>query len=936
MTLKKLFSFVALMAMSVVAMAQMPSVPVDNAVRIGKLPNGLTYYIRYNNWPENRAEFYIAQKVGSLQEEEEQRGLAHFLEHMCFNGTDHFPGDNLLRYCESIGVKFGRDLNAYTSIDQTVYNISNVPTTRQSALDSCLLILHDWADGLTLDPTEIDKERGVIHEEWRMRTSASTRMFERNLPMLYPNSKYGLRMPIGLMSVIDNFKYQVLRDYYEKWYRPDNQGIIVVGDVDVDHIEAEIKRLFSDIKMPENPAPVVHEAVPDNTEPIIIIDKDKEQDMNIVELEVKFDVIPDSLKNTPDYMVIEYLKNTAVSMLNDRLNELSQKAECPFAAAQANVGNYIFARTKGCFTVYALPKDGKAEETLSAIYREVLRLTKHGFTATEYSRAKANALSAWDKAYSNKDKRYNAQFCNLYKNHFLDNEPIPSIDDEYQMMKQIIPMLPLDVLNGLMTELISQTDTNLVVINFNTEKDGVVYPTKEGMLKAIRDVRNENIQPYVDNVKNEPLISQLPKKGSIKSEKTDNKFGYTELTLSNGAKVVLKKTDYKKDQVLVSIEGQGGSSLYGENDFVNMQLFDDAVEASGLGTFSNTELQKALAGKMVSLGMSLSTRRVELNGTTTPNDMETLMQLIYLYFTKINPDNESFASIMKQYELTLQNKSLTPESAFSDSITVTVEGHNPRFTPLTVQSLSKVDYARILQIAKEQTANAAAFTFTIVGNYDENTIRPLIEQYIASLPSAKKVKKGHDVKTRPNGVVVNSFRRKMETPKSIALMIWCNDNMKYSMETSIKADIVGQVLQMIYLKKIREDASAAYSVSAAAGARRLDEKQSVVLQAYCPMKPEKAEEALAIMRQEVKTLAETCDADMLAKVKEYMLKNIADKEKTNGYWAGVIGTWRDYNIDLNSGYKEMVEAQTPQTISAFVKEFIKPGNRIEVVMLPEE
>lgn len=936
MTLKKLFSFVALMAMSVVAMAQMPSVPVDNAVRIGKLPNGLTYYIRYNNWPENRAEFYIAQKVGSLQEEEEQRGLAHFLEHMCFNGTNHFPGDNLLRYCESIGVKFGRDLNAYTSIDQTVYNISNVPTTRQSALDSCLLILHDWADGLTLDPTEIDKERGVIHEEWRMRTSASTRMFERNLPMLYPNSKYGLRMPIGLMSVIDNFKYQVLRDYYEKWYRPDNQGIIVVGDVDVDHIEAEIKRLFSDIKMPENPAPVVHEAVPDNTEPIIIIDKDKEQDMNIVELEVKFDVIPDSLKNTPDYMVIEYLKNTAVSMLNDRLNELSQKAECPFAVAQANVGNYIFARTKGCFTVYALPKDGKAEETLSAIYREVLRLTKHGFTATEYSRAKANALSAWDKAYSNKDKRYNAQFCNLYKNHFLDNEPIPSIDDEYQMMKQIIPMLPLDVLNGLMTELISQTDTNLVVINFNTEKDGVVYPTKEGMLKAIRDVRNETIQPYVDNVKNEPLISQLPKKGSIKSEKTDNKFGYTELTLSNGAKVVLKKTDYKKDQVLVSIEGQGGSSLYGENDFVNLQLFDDAVEASGLGTFSNTELQKALAGKMVSLGMSLSTRRVELNGTTTPNDMETLMQLIYLYFTKINPDNESFASIMKQYELTLQNKSLTPESAFSDSITVTAEGHNPRFTPLTVQSLSKVDYARILQIAKEQTANAAAFTFTIVGNYDENTIRPLIEQYIASLPSAKKVKKGHDVKTRPNGVVVNSFRRKMETPKSIALMIWCNDNMKYSMETSIKADIVGQVLQMIYLKKIREDASAAYSVSAAAGARRLDEKQSVVLQAYCPMKPEKAEEALAIMRQEVKTLAETCDADMLAKVKEYMLKNIADKEKTNGYWAGVIGTWRDYNIDLNSGYKEMVEAQTPQTISAFVKEFIKPDNRIEVVMLPEE
>lgn len=337
MKLKNLFlsALMMLTAMAATAQMPMPTVTPDKDVRIGTLPNGLTYYIRYNNWPENRAEFYIAQRVGSIQEEEEQRGLAHFLEHMCFNGTKHFQGNDLIRYCESIGVQFGRDLNAYTSIDQTVYNISNVPTTRQSALDSCLLILYDWADGLVLDPAEIDKERGVIHEEWRMRSSASQRMFERALPTLYPGSKYGLRMPIGLMSVIDNFKPQVLRDYYEKWYRPDNQAIIVVGDIDVDHTEAEIKRLFSDIKLQADAAPVVKEPVPDNAEPIVVIEKDKEQRVNTVDLIFKHETMPDSLKNTIPYIVSQYVKSTAIDMLNARLAEYAQKPESPFVGSTA-------------------------------------------------------------------------------------------------------------------------------------------------------------------------------------------------------------------------------------------------------------------------------------------------------------------------------------------------------------------------------------------------------------------------------------------------------------------------------------------------------------------------------------------------------------------------------------------------------------------------
>lgn len=919
-----------------VAQMPMPEVPVDPDVRIGKLPNGLTYYIRYNNWPENRAEFYIAQRVGSIQENEEQRGLAHFLEHMCFNGTKHFKGNDLIRYCESIGVQFGRDLNAYTSIDETVYNISNVPTTRQSALDSCLLILYDWADGLTLDPAEIDKERGVIHEEWRLRSSASQRMFERSLPKLYPGSKYGLRMPIGLMSVIDNFKPQVLRDYYEKWYRPDNQAVIVVGDIDVDHVEAEIKKLFGAIELQADAAPVVAEPVPDNNEPIVVIEKDKEQRVNSIDLIFKHEAVPDSMKNTMPYIVSQYIKNTAVGMLNDRLSEYAQKPESPFVSASAVDGPYIFARTVDAFDIDALPKDGQIEASLAAIMREARRAAEFGFTATEYNRAKANALSALDKAYSNKDKRYSSKFCNEYKEHFLSKEPIPSIDDYYGMMKQVIPMIPLEVINQLMAALVPPTDTNMVVISFNNEKEGAVYPTEEGLLKAIADVRAETLEPYVDNVKDEPLLSTLPKKGSIKSETENTKFGYKELTLSNGVKVILKQTDYKKDQVLLSAEGFGGSSLYGEADFTNLKVFDDVIEASGLGNFSHKELEKALAGKIAGASMSLSMTRQEINGSSTPNDVETLLQLVYLYFTKINKDQESFDNLMKTYEISLKNKALSPENAFSDSVNVTMNCHNPRFASLTTADLPNVNYDRVLQIARELTSNAAAYTFTIVGNFDEATLRPLLEQYVASLPVQKKIVKGKRVDTDAKGIVVNSFKRKMETPKAISIMVWSSEDIPYTLENSIKADIAGQVLSMIYLKKIREDASAAYTVGAQGSLQRSDEKIDCGLMAYCPMKPEKGDVALSILRDEVTALATTCDAEMLAKVKEYMLKSYDDRTKTNDYWSGIIDKFRQYGVDFHTDYKQTVQAQTPESISAFVAQLLKAGNRVEVVMMPEE
>ena len=948
----RFFSLVVLAAASTsmaVAQMQMPPIPVDPDVRIGKLDNGLTYYIRHNEWPEQRAEFYIAQKVGSLQEDDNQRGLAHFLEHMAFNGSKHFKGNELLRWCESIGVKFGTDLNAYTSIDETVYNISNVPTTREGIVDSCLMILWDWADGLLLEKDEIEKERGVIHEEWRLRTSAQMRMLERDLPKLYPGSKYGERMPIGLMEIIDNFERPFLQAYYEKWYRPDNQGIIVVGDIDVDKVEQKIKTMFSQIASPSaDAAKVERVAVPDNAEPIVIIDKDKEQKVDLVEVMFKHDAVPDEAKLTIDYLVANYVKQTAMGMLSNRLDEIAQQPDCPFLQAGVEDGSYLFAKTKDALSLSIVPKEGQMNEALKTVFAEVLRAAKFGFTATEYARSKANTLSALDKQYSNKDKRYNSQFVNQYVQHFLANEPIPSIGDSYQLMKQLVPALPLDAINELTKQLVPQNDSNLVILNFNQEKDGATYPTEAGLLGAVRDARTMELTAWVDNVKDEPLMTTMPKKGSIKKEVKIDKFltktgdgvesGYSELTLSNGVKVVLKQTDLKKDQVLLTAEGWGGNSLYGMEDRANFRLFDDVVEASGLGNFQHTELMKALAGKIAGASLSMSSQRTYVNGSSTPGDVETMLQLVYLYMTgNIMKDQQSFDQLMKTTELQLKNRLLQPEAVFSDSLNATISSHNPRFKSLTVADLQNVSYDRILQMAKERTQNAAAFTFTIIGNYNDSTIRPLIEQYIASLPVQKKIVKGKDVSTDYKGKVVNDFKHKAETPKSIAVLHWYSKQLPYTLENIIRAQMAGQVLEMVYLKEIREEASAAYTVSAQAGVSRDDFGDETSIFAYCPMKPEKADTAVYIMRRAVNDMAGgKCDADMLTKVKEYMLKSHADQLKTNGYWSSRIGAWRKWSLDFHTDYEKTVQAVTPQSICNFVADVLKSGNEAEIVMLPAE
>ncbi len=939
MKLRHLFTAVVFCFAAVVTAQemQMPPIPKDPAIRTGKLDNGLTYYVRQNGYPEHRVNFYIAQRVGSIQEEDNQRGLAHFLEHMAFNGSVSFDGNGMIEWLRSVGVEFGADLNAYTAVDQTVYRICNVPSARIEVLDSCLLALKDWSCGLLLEPEEIDKERGVIHEEWRLRSSATMRIFERNLAALYPGSKYGARFPIGTMEVIDNFEYDALRKYYEKWYRPDNQAIIVVGDIDVDATEEKIKQLFADIKLVANAAPVLDEPVPDNEEAIIIVDKDKEQTVDVVMLMFKSDAVPDEAKYTIDYMLNDYAIGLVCAMFNDRMRETAQDPTCPFISASMEYGDYIYAKTKAAIDIDFLPKEGRSEEAMAAVMREVLRAVKNGFTASEFERAKSDVLSRLEKTYTNRDKRDNHVYGNICTEHFLANEPMAAIDDEYMLMQQILPMIPVEAMNAVLPELISDGDQNLVVLGMYNEKDGRTYPTPESLKAAIDGVRGEEIAAWVDDVKDEPLIAQLPKAGKIVAEKTNDTLGFTELTLSNGVKVMLKKTDFKDDEVLLQATSKGGFSLLSEADRQHEKLFNAAIGYSGLGNFSSTELSKALAGKQANADLTMSNLHESVTGHSTPKDIETMFQMVYLYFTNINKDEKSYATLVTMLENQLKNRDLSPDVAFSDSISATLYDHNPRFMSLQLSDLQHVSYDRILAIAKERTANAADFVFTIVGNFDEATVRQLLEQYIASLPASNKRENFKPITTYHQGKTENVFRRKMETPKANARIMWYNNSEPYSLENDVLVDAAGQVLEMIYLKKIREDASAAYSTGAGGAARLGGDVPMTMLVGVCPMKPEMADVALEIMETEVVALGESVDAEMLAKVKELMLKRADENARKNGHWLSVLNDYDEYGVDTFTNYKNIINNLTPEAVAAFVKNVILAGgNSVKVVMLPEE
>ena len=936
MRLRKIFAAALLLLSVGNAMAQMPPIPVDKNVKIGHLENGLTYYIRHNAFPEHVASFYIAQKVGSINENDDQRGLAHLLEHLAFNGTEHFKGNSLQDYLQSIGVEYGRNLNAYTSIDKTVYYFTDVPTTRTSAVDSCMLILKDWSNGISLTKEAINDERDVVHNEYRMRMVGQQLMLERNLPKLYQGEKYGYRMPIGLMSVVDGCDPETLRAYYRKWYRPDNQAIIIVGDIDVDHVEAQIKKLFSGIKVPKNAAKVVPVPVADNDTAIYVIDKNKEQKFDMINIMMKTDAYPDSLKGNMAYLVMSYLRSVVGSMFDARLAEQTREADCPFLQGSAGIGSYLISGTKDAFSISGVAKPGKVKEAYAAFLREEKRVRDFGFTATEYARAKENFMSGMETMYENRNKMKNEQFTTQYVDHFTDNEPIPSLEDEYKIYQMIVPGFTVEHINNSMKNLISETDTNFVSMVLMKEAEGVSYPTEQELAAIVKQVRGEKLEAYVDNVKQEPLMASAPKAGSIKKVVENKVLGFKKLTLSNGAKVVLKKTDYKDNEIRVAGSANVGYSAF-QNDPVNAANASTVWEVSGLAGFTGNDLQKMLAGKQCSVGLTMSPFRHGIAGTSTPKDLETMMQLLYLSMTNLTKDEKAFENLKNTYTTVLSNKSNNPNMVYQDSIQSTLYLGNKLALLPNVEDIQNINYDRVLDMQKQLYGNAKDFTFYFVGNYDEKVLLPLIEQYIASLPN-KGMKLKNQKIPYAKGEVKNIFTKAMENPQSQAREMWFVKLPAYTQKTAVLADVSARLLEMKYLRSIREELSAAYSTGASCGLIfDYDGKLALTINGTAQLNPDKVDAAVPCFFKGMEETIAAPDANDLQKVKEILLKQAGVDEKTNSYWMQVLSMYDLRKVDTHTNYREMVKSVTAQQISDFLKNVVlKSGNHFEVIMKAEK
>ncbi|MCI1648383.1 MAG: insulinase family protein [Bacteroides sp.] len=913
---------------------QFPPLPVDKNVRIGKLDNGLTYYIRHNKWPENRAEFFIAQKVGSILEEPQQRGLAHFLEHMAFNGTKNFPGNEkglgIVPWCETVGIKFGTNLNAYTSIDQTVYNISNAPIDRTGVLDSCLLILHDWSNCILLTSKEIDKERGVIREEWRSRNSGMLRVYTDLLPTLYPGDKYADCMPIGSIDVINNFPYKDIRDYYHKWYRPDLQGIIIVGDINVDAVEAKLKALFADVKKPENPAKRIYYPVKDNKEPIIAIGTDKEVDDPSINIFFKQDATPDSAKNNVGYYATQYMLSMITGMLNARLSELIQVANPPFTSASSEYGNFFVSKTKEAFSLSASCKAEGIETALKTLLQETERARRFGFTASEYERMRANYLQQVESAYNEREKTKDGNYVNEYLQNFLSGEPIPGIENEYALVNKLAPNIPVQALNTVMQQLVP--DSNQVVFIAGPQKEGLKYPTKDGVTSLLKGMKDMDLKPYVDKVSNEPLMKETPKGGKIISEKTNEIYGTTKLVLSNGVTVYVKKTDFKADEIRMAASSLGGQSLFPDKDALNFSVMNNVANIGGLGNFSKVNLTKALAGKKVLVNAVVKNTTENVYGNCSPKDFETMMQLTYLTFTAPRKDMEAFESYKSRTKAELQSAEANPLSSIGDSIRKAMYGNNPRLVMMKPEMVDQINYDRIMAMYKDRFKDASDFTFYFVGNIDLEKAKPLIAEYLGALPSINRKEAFKDTKMNiRKGNYKNEYAKEQQTPMATVVFVYSGKT-PYTLKDNILLNYTSQVLDMVYTEEVREKEGGTYGVSCYTDLAKYPKEQAI-LQIVFQTDPKKKEHLAGIITDQLKKLATDGPSEVhLQKVKEYMLKKDKDNQKENKYWITNLDEYFYTGIDMTKNYTELVNSITAKDIQKFAADLLKQGNEIEVTM----
>ena len=930
--MKKLILSTLVLALSMSMAAQQPQpLPVDSAVRVGKLENGLTYYIRHNEYPKQRAEFHIAQAVGAILEEDHQNGLAHFLEHMAFNGTEHFAGKGIIEYFESIGVNFGGNINAYTSLDETVYRLSEVPTVREGIIDSALLVMHDWACGLSLLEEEIDNERGVIREEWRTGMGASRRMWKHSNMLKYPGSQYAKRDVIGDTAVINNFEYDALRDYYKKWYGPDNQAIIVVGDIDVDQIEQKIKTLWADVPARENRGERPLYSVDDNETPIVAIVKDKEAQNTRIELEFKKGKLPKEFRGTDAAYVQAGMLDLICDMLNNRFQELSVDPNATFVGAGSFYGETV--KEKDAFTAVYIAKQGQETQAYKDLLTQLEKMRRYGFTTSELERVKKEWLSYYEKAYNERGTVRNISRAQECIRHYLDGAPMTGEEWEYQMMQQILPMVNVDMLNQVAQQLV--TDENLIIA-FQAPIEAVL-PTEAEAVEMLTAVKNEEIEAPVEEAIRENLVETAPKAGKIKKTTYNETLGVTEWTLSNGVRVIIKPTEFKQDEILFSAFSKGGQSLVSTEDLVSAALATNVVSVSGIADMTMTDLQKALTGKNVSYSPSINANTESVDGGSTVKDLETLLQLNYLYFTAPRRDEDAYAMLMSILESQLANRDKNPKSAFSDSIKMMSSNNSPRAIIMNTETLKKANMDKALEIYKARFANPADFVFTFVGNVnpEDKAFQKIVCTWLGGLKTSKKKEsvQNHGVYA-PKGINKNYFTRQMETKTASNRIQYTSYDMPYTLANDLNMEMIGRILSTRYLESIREREGGSYGVGCS-GTMDIIPVPCARLIMQFDTDPEKQEKLMGIIHEEVNTIVANGPLEKdLQKEKESMLKDFEEDLEKNNYWDTVLYMYYMYGIDYIADYKAAVEAITAETVQETLKKLVAAGNVFEVVMLP--
>lgn len=927
LTLLAVFTFIAVWGQSAGLAEKM--LPVDPKVKIGKLDNGFTYYIRQNSKPENRIEMRLVVNAGSILEDEDQLGLAHFVEHMCFNGTKHFEKNELVEYLQSIGLRFGPDLNAYTSFDETVYMLT-LPSDSTELVSKGFLVMEDWAHNVSFDSIEIDKERGVVIEEWRLGRGPWQRMLDIYLPVVFKDSRYAERLPIGKKEIIENADYEVVKRFYRDWYRPDLMALVVVGDIDPDIAEKKIIEHFSNLVAPENIRERKSYPIPDQQGTLASVSTDSEAPVSVVRLIYKTDPVAEETE--ADYM--NYLRYAFLTgMMNRRLAELTELEDPPFVGSSFQYGS-LWARSKDALQGYALVGEKDIERGLQTLLIENRRVSDYGFTQGEFDRFKLDLLKRYENVYNERDKTESKNWAEEYKSNFLRQEPIPGIEFEYEFVNKHINDIRLAEINTLAKELIH--DHNRVIVVNAPEKDNVVIPTEDEVIAVAGSVEKMEILAYEDKLANGNLISEMPERGSISGEKVLEELDCTELFLSNGARVILKPTDFKNDEVLFTAFSEGGHSVYPDAYHFTALNTDGIIQESGVGEYSNSDIRKLLAGKTVYVAPSIGYETESLGGHTKSSDLESMFQLMNQYFTNPRVDSGAFNSYLKKKKDLFRNLVQDPQNYFFDKYYRIKAQDHPRGDYLPgEEDWKNIDYQRAIEIYKDRFSDPGNFTFILVGAFQVDSVKVLFEKYIAGLTSADRKETFIDLGMRPPaGKNVHNIY-KGNDPKSLALVYFEKEtvwNRKDAYMIGVLADILG----FRYVEKLREEMSGVYTVRTNASMQKIP-YSAATLQIMIPCSPDNVDSLVNAAIAEIADIQVSGATDKdITKARETRRRQLETNVKTNNFWLSGIQRAILMGEDLSSiTNEEFIEQITGEEIQRIANQYFTIDEYLKVVLYPE-